>query len=164
MSRDTKITVEVALPDLLGMIVDRGYEDYEGDAHGVVTVGDLVAGQVASIAVGNADLMREIRDQVKTRVRQVIDVAMSSPPAVGSALQSMIIAEAQAQLRPNADTYQGTATPLAQYIGSEVYKAIREPAMAAVAKIEAQVDDVVQAEIKRQLEQIALRGARAFTP
>lgn len=143
---DPKVTIELTLSQLLSLTV------YPDDDGGGETMADLIATRFASShfagSHGSRETWNAVESEVRSQVRERVSAALASPPDSESSLHAMIIAEAKAQLTDRPDSYPGTATPMAQYISALVYEAIREPALQAVERVKAEVEETVERAVR----------------
>jgi len=116
-----------------------------------VTLGDLVAAQIASqlVSDGKTDDLRELvgrvqKTEIREQVRKQVAAALTGPPRnVPVTLADLIIVEANAQIH-QGDGYQGTATPLKQVVAAEVYTLLHDEVLAIVTQAREQIRERVR--------------------
>lgn len=152
------ITREVTLEELLSANVTMVDDDGDGDSRWTESMGELVARELVA-QCGVRDMRTQIWKAVNTEVNRLILEAVAAKPTADGTLASMITAEVIGQLNPNPHSYQGTATPLKQWLSGEIYRQLREPALAAIDKAVAEVTKLVDEQMTRWIAERAGRSA-----
>ncbi len=120
MNEVVRIDVAVPVEEILSMVavVSDEYGDHEA-----VTIGELVARRLAAQAIegDRKDLRKLIREDIRTVVEKRVGEALSSPAEANNTMQSLILHAMWDQLHGNG----GTSTPIAAWVGSEVFQRLR---------------------------------------
>lgn len=143
--------VEIRLSDVAGW---KGY-DYEHDEpHGEITIGDMVAEQIA------AKLLKEIRDGVQGKVQQAVNEAVK-------AQVDEWVREALAEPIQRTNDYGrpvGEAKSMPEFVAEHVAKWFSEPADRYDSQRGTRVQKLIYDEVDRKLKgelTTAIREAKA---
>ena len=143
--------VEIRLSDVAGW---KGYNYDTDEPHGEVTIGDMVAEQIAS------KLIKEIRDSVQAKVQETVNAAVKAQVDVW-------VRDALAEPIQRTNDYGrpvGEAKSMPEFVGEHVTKWFSEPADRYDSQRGTRVQKMIYEEVDRKLKgemTSAIREAKA---